>query len=124
VSPRSEEFIAEARERLEAARALLERRLLGAAVSDAYYAILYAARAALSERDQNAKTRSGTWSLFHREFVAGGTFDADLASQARATQEPREGVDYAAARVSPEEAERIVDVAERFVGAVSGMIDA
>jgi uncharacterized protein (UPF0332 family) len=115
--------MAEARQRLEAAHALLERRLLGAAVSDAYYAILYAARAALSEREQNAKTHRGTWSLFHEEFVAGGPFDADLAREARATQEPREGVDYAAARVSLEEAERIVDVAERFVSAVASLID-
>ena len=57
--------MAEAQERLEAARALLERRLLGAAVSDAYHAILYAARAALSEQDKNARTHRGTWSLFY-----------------------------------------------------------
>lgn len=112
----------EAAERLEAARALLERQLLGAAVSDAYYAILYAARAALSERDRTAKTHRGTWSLFHEEFVASGEIDAELARAARATQEPREGVDYAAARVSPEEAARIVDVAERFVAAVTALI--
>lgn len=115
--------MAEARERLEAARALLDRRLLGAAVSDAYYAILYAARAALSENDKNAKTHRGTWSMFHEEFVATGSFDAELARQARATQEPREGVDYAAARVSADEAERIVAVAERFVAAVADVID-
>jgi uncharacterized protein (UPF0332 family) len=36
--------MAEAHERLEAARALLERSLLGAAVSEAYYAMLHAAR--------------------------------------------------------------------------------
>lgn len=115
--------MAEARERLEAARALLERQLLGAAVSDAYYAILYAARAALSESERNAKTHRGTWSLFHEEFVATAAFDADLARQARATQEPREGVDYAAARVSPAEAESIVAIAERFVAAVGELID-
>jgi uncharacterized protein (UPF0332 family) len=112
----------EARERLEAAGALLERGLLGAAVSDAYYAILYAARAALSEHDQNARTPSGTWSLFHAKFVAGGSFDPELAREARATQESREGVDYAAARVSSEEAARIVHVAQRFVAAVDAAI--
>ncbi len=115
--------MAEAGERLEAARALLERQLLGAAVSDAYYAILYAARAALSERDRSAKTHRGTWALFHEEFVAGGSIDPELARAARATQEPREGVDYAAARVPAEEATRIVDVAERFVAAVAAVID-
>ena len=48
MSPRSEELMA-VRERLEAAGALLERKLWGPAVSDAYYA----ARAGLSERDRN-----------------------------------------------------------------------
>jgi uncharacterized protein (UPF0332 family) len=115
--------MAEARERLEAARALLERGLLGAAVSDAYYAILYAARAALSEHDQNAKTHRGTWALFHDEFVASGAFDAGLAREARATQDLREGVDYAAVRVSRDEAARIVDVAERFVTAVRALLE-
>jgi uncharacterized protein (UPF0332 family) len=112
----------EAGERLEAAGALLERGLLGAAVSDAYYAILYAARAALSERDQSARTHRGTWSLFHAEFVASGAVDPELAREARATQESREGADYAAARVSAEEAARIVDVAGRFVAVVDALI--
>jgi uncharacterized protein (UPF0332 family) len=124
MSPRSAEFMAQARERLAGARALLERSLLGSAVSEAYYAILYAARAALSERDENAKTHSGTWSLFHQRFVAPGTFDAELARAARGTQESREAVDYAAASVSADEAARIVGLAERFVAAVASLLDA
>jgi hypothetical protein len=56
MSPRAKELMAVARERLEAAGALL---------------------------------------------VASGDIDVELAREARATQEPREGVDYAAARVSP-----------------------
>ena len=124
MSPRSEELLAVARERLEAAGALLERGLWGPAVSDAYYAILYAARAALSERDRNAKTHRGTWTAFSEEFVASGDIDADLAREARATQEPREGVDYAAARVSRDEAQRIAEVAQRFVAAIETLLRA
>jgi uncharacterized protein (UPF0332 family) len=89
-----------ARERLEAAGALRERELWGRAVSDAYHAILSAARAALSERDRSAKTHRDTWVTFSEEFVASGDIDVELARAARATQEAREGVDYAAARVS------------------------
>jgi uncharacterized protein (UPF0332 family) len=122
VSPRSAELMAVARERLEAARALLERELWGPAVSDAYYAILYAARAALSERDRNAKTHRGTWAAFNEEFVASGDIAVELAREARATQEPREGVDYAAARVSSDEARRITEVAERFVAAIETLL--
>jgi uncharacterized protein (UPF0332 family) len=124
MSPRSEELMAVARERLEAAQALLERELWGPAVSDAYYAILYAARAALSERDRNAKTHRGTWAVFSEEFVTHGDFDVDLAREARATQEPREGVDYAAARVSRDEAQRIAGVADRFVAAIETLLRA
>lgn len=115
--------MAAARQRLEAAHALLEHRLLGAGVSEAYYAVLYAARAALSEREKDAKTHRGTWNLFYDEFVSSNAFDAELARAARATQEPREGVDYAAAQVSLEETERIVDVADRFVAAVTALVD-
>jgi uncharacterized protein (UPF0332 family) len=61
--------------------------------------------------------------LFHEEFVADGSFDPDLAREARATQEPRESVDYAATRVPAEEAGRIVEVAERFLTGVSELIE-
>jgi uncharacterized protein (UPF0332 family) len=121
MSPRSEELLLVARERLEAAGALIERELWGPAVSDAYYAILYAARAALSERDRNAKTHRGIWAIFSEEFVATGEIDVELAREARATQEPREGVDYAAARVSRDEARRIAAVAQRFVAAIESL---
>lgn len=122
MSPRSREFMAEARERLRACRVLLAEEISNAAVSDAYYAVLYAARAALSEEDVNAKTHGGTWGLFHRTFVATGRFDGELYAQARAAQDSREGVDYAAAAIDREEAERIAAVAERFVIAVDGML--
>jgi uncharacterized protein (UPF0332 family) len=69
--------MAQARERLEAARALIEHDLIGPAVSDAYYAMLYAARAPLSEDDRPAKTHRGTWSQFGDAYVATGCFDAD-----------------------------------------------
>lgn len=51
MSPRSEEFLAEARARLAVTRTVLDRDSFSVAVSVAYYAALYAARAALSEKD-------------------------------------------------------------------------
>jgi hypothetical protein len=50
-------------------------------VSDAYCAVLYAARAALSERDRHSKTHRGTWAGFHAHayrVVAGLRFDTSL----------------------------------------------
>ena len=51
MSPHSQEFIEQARDRATAATELLATSHLEAAVSAAYYSMLYAARAALSERD-------------------------------------------------------------------------
>ena len=86
MSPRSEELIAGARDRLEAARAALGAGFPSNAASAAYYAMLYAIRAALSEREQNARTHSGTWALFRESFVVTGRFDAALFAESHATQ--------------------------------------
>ncbi len=86
--------------------------------------MLYAARAALSEEDQNAKTHSGVWALFRQTFVETGRFDELLFSRAHATQKLREAADYDALIVPSEEAKRIVDLADRFVTAAAAMISA
>ena len=122
MSPRSEEFIAAARERLANASDDLEQGHLAGAASAAYYAMLYAARAALSERDQYAKTHSGVWALFGQEFVAAGQFERDLAAKARAAQEVRELGDYEATPPSRAEAEELIATAARFIAAVEQML--
>lgn len=124
MSPRSEEFIAEARDALAASRSLLEGGFYSRAVSAAYYAMLYAARAALSERELYAKTHKGTWDLFWREYAEPGSLDRGLATEARRTQAPREGVDYEALRIEPADARRITEVAGRFPTAVEQMLGA
>lgn len=48
-----------ARDRLEAARRNIGTSFTFVAVHEAYYAMLYAARAALSEEDRYAKTQAG-----------------------------------------------------------------
>ncbi|MCA1707261.1 MAG: hypothetical protein LC808_29950 [Actinobacteria bacterium] len=54
MSPRSEEFLAVARQRLEAARSSLAQGHPEVALSAAYV-VLYAARAALSEQETSAR---------------------------------------------------------------------
>jgi uncharacterized protein (UPF0332 family) len=64
----------QARDRAEIARMLVASGRLEGAVSAAYYAMLYAARAALSERDEYARTHRGAWHLFHTGgSISGGT---------------------------------------------------
>jgi uncharacterized protein (UPF0332 family) len=122
MSPRSEEFMSSARDRLRAARAVLEAGFPAPAASEAYYAALYAARAALSERDRYAKTHAGTWTLFFELFVSTGRFDPEVFSAARRTQEAREQSDYEAATIPPERAQEILDAAQQFVDSVAAMV--
>ena len=67
-----------AREKLEVARSLLEDGFYSDAVSRAYYAMFYAARALLAERERYPKTRRGVISQFGLEFVKGGTFEREI----------------------------------------------
>lgn len=108
--------------RLAAARASFDDGFLDAAISSAYYAMLYAARAALSEEDLHAKTHSGTWNRFWETFAATGRFDSDLAAEARATQPVREGADYDAVEFSTEEAAVFLELAKKFVAAVGDLV--
>ncbi len=118
MTPRSQELFKSAQEAQRGAEVLLSNLLPGRAVSDAYYAMLYAARAALSEADRQAKTHTGVWGLFYETFVATGSFDRNLYASAHAAQEQREDVDYAAAEISQAEGEQVLAIAQEFVETV------
>lgn len=122
MSPRSGEFMDQARDRVTAAREALAAGHLEVAVSAAYYAMLYAARAALSENDEHARTRSGTWHLFHERYVTTGAFHQDLHALAHQAQEAREGGDYEAITPEPGNAQAIVTGSADFVAAVEHML--
>jgi uncharacterized protein (UPF0332 family) len=114
----------QARDRAELAQMAFASGHLEGAVSAAYYAMLYAARAALSERDEYARTHGGTWHLFHERFVTTGAFDQDLHAMAQRAQRAREGGDYEAITPSRADAEAFVAGAEEYIAAVEHMLDA
>jgi len=123
VSPRSAEFIEQARDRLAAAREALAAGHDAVAVSVAYHSMLYAARATLSENDENARTHRGTWNFFRVQYVTTDAFDAALFTLAQHAQVAREGGDYQAVTPSrEEEAERYVAGATDFLTAVEQML--
>lgn len=124
MSPRSDEFMEQARERVADAQKIVGLVHPAVVVNTAYYAMLNAARAALSERGENAKTHSGTWTLFSAAFVATGEFDNELSALARQAKEARERGDYDAAPADPKEAADYVDGAAKFVAAVERLLDA
>ena len=114
--------MASAHDRIGAAHAALASGFPSVAVSAAYYAALYAARAALSEEDRHAKTHRGVWGLFGELFVSPGRFDSQLFAEARRVQELREATDYDAREIPDEQAREIVAAAESFVSGVAAML--
>lgn len=122
MSPRSEEFIEQARERLADAQKILGLVHPAVVVNTAYYAMLNAARAALSERGEHAKTHSGTWTLFSAAFVAPGEFDQGLSTLARRAKEAREKGDYEATPPTAQEAAEFVEGAAEFLAAIEALL--
>jgi uncharacterized protein (UPF0332 family) len=122
MSPRSDEFMDQARERLVAAREVFDAGHPTVAVSVAYYAMLNAARAALSEDDESTRTHRGTWNRFRIHYVTTDAFDAALFTLAQHAQAAREGGDYEAVTPSAEETQRYVEGAADFIAAVEEML--
>jgi uncharacterized protein (UPF0332 family) len=122
MSPRSEEYIQQARDRLVVARDTLASGHFTVAVSVAYYAMLNGARAALSEDNEHARTHRGTWGLFRERYVVTDAFDDALFRLAQHAQDAREKGDYEAV-VQPEDAaRRYVDGAGDFIAAIERML--
>lgn len=92
------------------------------ALSAAYYAMLYCARAALSERGIHAKTHRGTWHEFRGAFVQSGEVDAELASSVQKLQPEREQADYDAWPAPAEDAHRAIELARSFLDAIDELL--
>jgi uncharacterized protein (UPF0332 family) len=122
LSPRSQEFYDRARERLVGARKNLSQGEYAIAVGAAYYAMLYGARAALSERDLHAKTHRGTWNLLRQTLVVEESFPLELVTEAERLAELREAADYDALAVEESQAKHAVDSAERFLSALDELL--
>lgn len=116
---RSAEYLDAARRRLTASSVVLDEDP-STALSAAYYAMLYAARVALSERDIYAKTHRGTWHELRRVYVEGGELDADLAASVQRIQPEREQADYDAWTPPIDEGRHAL--ANAFVSAIEALL--
>ncbi len=110
-----------AHRRLAAARAAADEDP-AAALSAAYYAMLYAARAALSEREGHSRTHRGTWHEFRLAFVESGEIDPGLSAAVQKVQPEREQADYEAWPASRDDADRVIELAAHFVTAVQAAL--
>lgn len=118
MSPRSEEFLQAARRHLAGARMLLDGGIPENAAGEAYFAMVNAARAALSERDKYSKTHSGLWFEFRQEFISTGEIGAELARAAELARDLREASDYRAGGASEEQAQRALAAADELLAEV------
>ncbi len=109
------------RERLASARDQLASGHPETALAAAYYAMLCAARAALSEEDRYSRTHRGTWALLRELFVLDGRLSTALLEAAQRIQKRREDTDYDAVPISMPEAEAALEAAERLVAAIDDL---
>lgn len=108
-----------AREKLAAARHLLDGGFGADAVPPAYYAAFHVAEAALATEGDEPRSHEGLKSLFGLRFVKTGRLPAELASILRELKDERENGDYSIfPAISEDEAVRAVESATRFVDTV------
>ena len=94
------------------------------AISRAYYCMYYAAEAILCLKEKYPRTHRGVVSQFGLEFVKEGLIEEYYARAITTAQERREMADYDIHYTpSEEEAESIVEDAERFLERIRKAID-
>lgn len=101
----SEYRLKDGKEKLKAAKILLEQGLLKDSISRSYYAMFSAARALLATKKLDSRKHSGIISLFNQHFVKKGLIARDCGRMLLAAREARErGDDEDFLKVSKEEA--------------------
>ena len=90
----SQKELIRAKKALLAAKTLLENQLYEDCVSRAYYAVLHAAKAALSIEDVEPQSHHAVRRMFGLHLVKIGTIDREFARILTAEQEDREIGDY------------------------------
>ena len=119
MNPRVEAFMALARESLAAARWDLKGGFPRGAVSAAYYAMFYAATAALLDRGQEYSKHKAVMAAFGKEFAQTRQMRPDLHRYLLDAFDDRNEADYdAMALVSPDQAGEEIARAEQFLAEV------
>ena len=112
-------LLAKAEEKLSLARKLIDLGEYEGSLSPSYYAMLFAARGALSEKGSFPRTHEGTRSEFARVFVVGGGLPRRLAKYFDEGRALREKSDYAPEfETSERDARDAYDRAREFTTAV------
>ncbi len=122
--PEYEDYIYRAEETLSSAQILLENRKFNSAISEAYYSMYYSARALLSFKDFHPKKHKGVLALLGLEFVNKGYIEEIYGRIFAKDMQMREKADYDVSfRASEEEAESVIDDADRFLKRIKKVIE-
>ena len=112
-------------EALADARLLLEHHRHSAASNRSYYAMFYAAMAALSlVSSRLPKSHRGTISLFGRHYVQSGKMDRQFAIDLRTAYNLRLQGDYGTSpELGSEQVQEVVDKAQAFISEVKRLVN-
>lgn len=112
-----------AENKLDHARRIFKIGLYDDAVSRAYYAMFYAAKAALLAEGVDLRRHSSAVTKFRELFVVTGRVDAEYLRYLGRAQSARERSDYAPfVPLSKEGTEEILDTAESFIEKIKELL--
>lgn len=112
-------LMSKATESIEAASELFANNHYGFSASRAYYAMFYAAEAALLHRNLQFSKHSAVISFFNKEFVKPRTFPAEMSRSLRRAYDTRIRGDYELVPVTEEKASTVLAEAKEFVSEVA-----
>lgn len=118
MQPEIDDLLRRARHGLEAVRLLLEGGFYDIAASRAYYAMFYAAEAALLSKGIARSRHSGVIAAFNEYFVHTGLLPDALATALSNAFDQRNEADYGSQPFARERAEALLKDTEDFVSAV------
>jgi len=113
----------QADESIEAARTLLDKKLIRPSLNRAYYAMFYAVLALLAQGKKETSKHSGAIALFDRDYVKQGIFKKNYSRWLHDAFDLRQRSDYTAEyHAFPEDAEITLTNAEAFVEEVKKVL--
>jgi len=118
-------LIEKARRYLKSAKTLITDGDYESSVSRAYYAMFYAAEAALLKKGLSFSSHKGVISGFSKHFVKAGIFSKQMGRELSRAFEKRQIGDYGHAfAISSQTAEQMLETAKEFVDAVADWLKA
>ncbi len=111
----ADELLQKAHRSLAATRHLLEGGFHGESASRSYYAMFYAAEAALLSEGITASTHSGVHRMFGKHFIKTGVLPAQLSTHLGQVFKARQSADYGNAQTVRENAAEAMQKAASFV---------